>query len=142
MNENRLISEKQWGFRKGRSTEGLLLKLTETWKAKIDKGFTIGVVFIDFQKAFDTVSHDVLSYKLQACGISADLHKLIMNYLSGRKQDTEVNNQKSSTKPVNCGVPQGSLLGQGSTPYKLTISLSLQVKESCLSSPMIQTCIV
>ena len=39
MNENRLISEKQWGFRKGRSTEGLLLKLTETWKAEIDKGF-------------------------------------------------------------------------------------------------------
>ena len=65
-----LLSDNQWGFRKGRSAEGLLLKLTEKWKLAVDSGLTVGVVFMDFQKAFDTVSHDILAFKLQALRIS------------------------------------------------------------------------
>ena len=66
---------------------------------------------IDFQKAFDTVSHEILSYKLQAAGISGNLHALIMNYLKDRTQYAEINGECSSTKHVRFGVPQGSLLG-------------------------------
>ena len=65
LENNELISDKQWGFWKGRSTEGLLLQLTEEWKSQIDRGYVVGIIFIDFQKAFDTVSHDVLFHKLQ-----------------------------------------------------------------------------
>ena len=67
---NELISDKQWGFRKGRSTEGLLLQLTEEWKCQIDRGYVVRIIFIDFHKAFNTVLHDVLLHKLLAAGIS------------------------------------------------------------------------
>ncbi len=78
LDDNNIVTDMQWGFTKGRSTEGILLKMTETWKQSVDNGLTVGVVFIDFQKAFDTVSHEVLSYKLQGAGISGNLHALIM----------------------------------------------------------------
>ena len=106
-----LLSDKQWGFRKGRSAEGLLMRLTENWKREIDDGKIVGVVFIDFKKAFDTVPHQVLSYKLQAVGIPDNLHQWIMDYLSERTQYTEINGSRSETAQVKYGVPQGSQLG-------------------------------
>ena len=60
MEDNELISDKQWGFPKGRSTIGLLLQIKEKWKSQIDRGYVVGIIFIDFQKAFNTVLHDVL----------------------------------------------------------------------------------
>ena len=71
----------------------------------------IGAVFIDFQKAFDTVPHDILSYKLHAIGISGSLHEWLMSYLTSRRQFTEVNYCKSTSGYVRYGVSQGSLLG-------------------------------
>lgn len=62
-------------------------------------------------KAFDTVPHDILSYKLHAIGISGSLHERLMSYLSNRRQFTEVNNSRSTTDFVHYGVPQGSLIG-------------------------------
>ena len=61
----------------GRSAEDLLLKLTEKWKLAVDSGLTVGVVFIDSQKAFDTVSHDILAFKLQALGTAGNAFELI-----------------------------------------------------------------
>ena len=69
---------KQWGFTKGLSTEGVLILMTEKWKMAIDNGWTVGAVFIDFQKAFDTVPHDILSYKLHAIDISGSIHEWLM----------------------------------------------------------------
>ena len=66
---------------------------------------------IDFQKAFDKVSHNFLFHKLLAAGIPGNLHKWIVDYLSNRAQYTEVNGKASTVKEVKCGVPQGSLLG-------------------------------
>ena len=71
----------------------------------------VGIVFIDFQKAFDTMPHDILPQKLLAVGISGDFLSWIMNYLSGRQQYVEVNGVTSETKCIRCGVPQGSLIG-------------------------------
>ena len=51
-----IANENQWGFRKGRSMEGLLLHLTETWKEAINNGYYAGVIFVDFKKAFDSVN--------------------------------------------------------------------------------------
>ena len=70
----------------------------------------MGGVFIDFQKAFDTVSHDILAFKLQALGRVGNAFELIMSYLNNRHQYTELNGRKSETKAIKYGVPQGSLL--------------------------------
>ena len=95
LDAHELLSDKQWSFRKGRLTEGSLMRLTESWKREIDDGKMIGVLFIDFKKAFDTVPHEVLSYKLQAVEITGNLHQLIMDYLSERTQYTEINGSRS-----------------------------------------------
>ena len=106
-----LLSNKQWGFRASRSTEGLQIHLTETWKQTLDNRQVVAVVYIDFQKAFDTVSHTILRYKLEAVGITGDLLIWTISYLTNRKQFAIVNGCTSQTKKVCCGVPEGSLLG-------------------------------
>ena len=106
-----LLSNNQWNVRAGRSTEGLLIHLTETWKQALDNRLVVGVVYIDFQKAFDTLSHTILRYKLEAIAITGDLLNWMISYLTNRKQFAIVNGCTSHTKHVYCGVLQGSLLG-------------------------------
>ena len=106
-----VIQENQWGYRKGLSTESLLLYLTETWKANIDKGKVVGVIFTDFRKAFDCVDHEILGFKMQGCGISGNLLVWLKDYLNNRKHYVEINGKKSKLLIVEYGVPQGSLFG-------------------------------
>ncbi|PFX16391.1 RNA-directed DNA polymerase from mobile element jockey [Stylophora pistillata] len=101
----------QWGFAKGLSAEGVLLSLTNRWKMELDKGLTVGAIFVDFRKAFDSLSHNILSLKLQAVGICGNLHEWLMNYLSDWCQCTLVNGYISDLTLVQYGIPQGSLLG-------------------------------
>ena len=111
INNFNLSSVNQWGFKKGMSTETLLLYLTETWKKSLNLDLVVGVLFIDFKKAFDTVDHDILESKLQSSGICGDINSLIMDYLANRKQYVEIKGHKSSLRIIEIGVPQGSLLG-------------------------------
>ena len=71
----------------------------------------MGVIFIDFRKAFDTVNHKILSYKLQAVGISGDLYRLLLSYLENRAQYVEINEKRSKLRFVKVGIPQGSNIG-------------------------------
>ena len=95
-----LIHPNQWAFQKGISTESLLLFLTETWKKAIDDGFKVGVLFVDFKKAFNRINHDVLKAKLQAAGISGAFHDWLSSYLSNRRQFVAINGVNSHTKSV------------------------------------------
>lgn len=72
--------------------------MTERWRAALDDNKTVGALFIDFRKAFDTISHELLPLKLQAVGIMGDSHNWILDYLKDRSQFTTVNG--SSTKPI------------------------------------------
>ena len=56
LNQHNLVTDSQRGFRKGRSSKLLLLGMTEKWRLALDEVKSIGIIFIDFQKAFDCVS--------------------------------------------------------------------------------------
>ena len=68
-------------------------------------------IFIDLSKAFDTVNHQILLDKLEHYGIRGHALELFKSYLSNRKQYVHIEKCKSQTRPVSCGVPQGSVLG-------------------------------
>ena len=111
MEDHNMITEKQWAYRKGYSTELLLIQLTEKWKTELEKGNFVAAAFIDFRKAFDSIPHYALLKKLQAFGITGDLYHWIENYLNNRKQYTQINGKTSNQADVTFGVPQGSVLG-------------------------------
>ena len=79
-------------------------------KALDDGNFACGI-FVDLQKAFDTVDHRILLSKLCHYGIRGLVNKWFESYLANRKQFVSINGFESSTSSITCGVPQGSVLG-------------------------------
>jgi hypothetical protein len=106
-----LIDEHQHGFRSNRSCEGAIVSMLQDWAAPLDRLCAVDAVFLDFSKAFDTVPHRLLTYKLEQYGICGPLLKWIGNFLTGRTQRVRVNNELSKVVQVTSGVPQGSVLG-------------------------------
>ena len=68
-------------------------------------------IFLDLSKAFDTLNHEILLSKLEACGITGSAHQWITNYFCNRIQFVQIGNSKSDALRQICGVPQGSILG-------------------------------
>ena len=68
-------------------------------------------VFVDFQKAFDTVDHDILLEKLDRYGISGNTNKWFASYLKDRKQIVSILGHDSEERKLTHAVPQGSVLG-------------------------------
>ena len=107
----KVISEKQFGFRKKHSTQHALVNLTDFLYEKLDNSETAAVVFLDLSKAFETVNHQILLDKLYRYGIRGVAYNLIRSYLSERKQCVKSGNHFSVFMDIECGVPQGSILG-------------------------------
>ena len=68
-------------------------------------------IFIDLQKALDTVDHEILLHKLNHYGIRGIANNWFNSYLTGRYQTTQIGTKFSKKERVICGVPQGSVLG-------------------------------
>ena len=85
--------------------------MIDSWLHAIDNGQMIGVVLVDFKKAFDLVDHQIFLSKLEIYGIKDDALQWFKTYLTQRKQQVYVNNSKSDIGQVSYGVPQGSILG-------------------------------
>ena len=106
LNSTEILYQFQFGFRKYYSANHTLLSVVEQIRSPLDKNmFTCGV-FIDLEKAFDTVNHDILLYKLNHCGIRGVANQWFASYLSNRHQKVLINGEASQTLPITCGVPQ------------------------------------
>ena len=109
--ENDLISKHQSGFRPGDSTINQLLAITDEIFESFEDNAETRAAFLDISKAFDKVWHEGLLFKLKRSGINGQLHSLICNFLSDRKQRVVLNGLESSWQSIEAGVPQGSVLG-------------------------------
>jgi hypothetical protein len=108
--ENRL-SDNLCGFRKGYSTQHSLFQLIEKWRKCLDKKGIIGVILMDLSKAYDCLPTELLIAKLAAYNFDKTALKMLLSYLSSRKQRVKVGSSFSSWLGVQRGVPQGSVLG-------------------------------
>ena len=110
-NKYKIISDKQFGFRKNKSTKDALNLITNLIYDQLDSSEPIAVTFLDLAKAFDTVDDQILLDKLYNLGIRGNAHKLLKSYLTNREQRVKINSKKSTFKTINIGVPQGTILG-------------------------------
>ena len=111
LNHYKLILKSQSGFRKQHSCETALVCIIDKWLKALNDGFIVGVVMVDFRKAFDLVDHKVLLEKLKSYKCSDSTIRWFASYLNDRRQKVALNGETSSFQNVTCGVPQGSILG-------------------------------
>ena len=106
-----LLSEDQFGFRRGRSVEDQLLLTYDSVSEWADSGLLVDVVLFDFSKAFDVVNHGILLEKLRCIGVGGCVLNWIAAFLSDREMYVAVDGAHSQRRRVVSGVPQGSVLG-------------------------------
>ena len=109
--KHNILSDSQFGFRPGRSTELALIDVINKLSKSHDNNRISLAVFLDLSKAFDTINHDILLDKLHVYGFRGTTYSWIKSYLTSRKQFTTFRNVDSDVRAITCGVPQGSVLG-------------------------------
>ena len=109
--KNNLFHSLQSGFREGHSCNTALTHMNDTWLSSINNSELNGLIFIDFQKAFDLVNHEILLQKLLIYTRNANTTDLIFSFLDHRSQSVCLNGTLSKVGSIFKGVPQGSILG-------------------------------
>ena len=105
------LYKKQFGFRNSHSTNHALISITKKIKKSLNNNEYSSGGFLDFQKAFDTVTQKILLKKLHHYGIRGITNEWFKSYLNDRIQETKVNGSISEKIDITYGVPQGSVLG-------------------------------
>lgn len=107
----KVINKNQYGFQKGSGTLSAATQLISLLQNALDNKTVATSIFIDLQKAFDTIPHNEILDKLFKYGIRGTAHKILQSYLTNRKQYVSLANSLSNTMTVSFGIPQGSILG-------------------------------
>ena len=108
------------------STDTSLSYLTNKILIGFDSGLLTGMILIDLQKTFDTINHDISLKKMASLGFSNHSIKWFQSYLSDRSFRVNIKNKYSSTAKIECGVPQGSVLG----PFLLFLFVINDMKQA------------
>ena len=111
LEDHDLLSPHQYGFRAGFSCTSQLIRLFHSWASALDKNKTSDVVFLDFEKAFDSVPHKHLISKLGRYGINGQILEWLGDFLQDRFQRVVLEGESSDWSMVYSGVPQGSIVG-------------------------------
>lgn len=112
LSEYSMLDDFQYGFRRGFSTTSHLLHLTDAIRGVLDRGESAVLIGLDLTKAFDSVVHTKLIGKLFSnFNFSSSACRLISSYLMGRSQYVSIGDRRSSLRNIECGVPQGSVIG-------------------------------
>ena len=109
--KNNLLHNSQYGFRSRHSTELAAVHLVDDIISNMDIGNIPLNIYLDLSKAFDTLDHNILLNKLHHYGIRGTQLNLLKSYLKNRKQYVTFSEEKSTTRNIITGVPQGSILG-------------------------------
>ncbi|KAJ8734955.1 hypothetical protein PYW08_014205 [Mythimna loreyi] len=107
---NDILSDRQYGFRRNRSTGDLLAYAIHIWSEAIEKHGEALAVSLDISKAFDRVWHESLISKLPSFGLPTGLCVWIADFLRDRSIRVVIDGCSSSQMTINAGVPQGSVL--------------------------------
>lgn len=105
------ILDTQHGFRHHRSCQTNLISHHNFVSKAVDAGSAVDTVYLDFSRAFDSVSHRLLLNKVRASGIGGFVGRWIQDWLVGRMQRVVLNGTNSDRETIRSGIPQGSVLG-------------------------------
>ena len=107
LEDHDLLSPHQYGFQAGFSCTSQLIHLFHSWASALDKNKTSDVVFLDFEKAFDSVPHKHLISKLGRYGINGQILEWLGDFLQDRFQRVVLEGESSDWSMVYSGVPSG-----------------------------------
>ena len=111
LNNNNIIYNLQFGFRQQHFTSHGLVNITENIRKALDDGSIGCGIFVDLEKAFDAVNHQILIAKMNHYGIHGISNDWFKSYLSNRNQYVSISDFDSGLTTTNCSVPQQSILG-------------------------------
>ena len=108
--DNNIISDFQFGFLPGRSTQLAIFELLKQIYSAMNNKKIFGSICLDISKAFDCIDHVRLFNKLKSCGVSDTVVRWLRSYFT-RTQMVKVGNIASQCKPISTGIGQGTILG-------------------------------
>ena len=108
-----ILKDNQYGFRKKRSCETQLIVTVQEIASRLSKGDQVDVILLDFENAFDKVSHSRLLYKMDYYGVRGIAHSWIKAFLSNRKQEVVLEGHHSIQADARLGMSVTTQGGSG-----------------------------
>jgi hypothetical protein len=138
LDSNNLLNASHFGFRASHSTTLQGMRLTDHINLNFNNNMSTAAVFLDIEKAFHTTWHLGLLRKLSKLKVPVNLIRIIESHLSNRKFKVSVEDELSTPREIQAGVPQGSVLAPtlyslyiNDTPQTSGVHLALFADDTC-----------